>query len=98
MQMYQKTISERLVLRFRLCFCVNLTVKTSHTVFHSAIWVIQYGSFVSLCSGWRTGIRRFRTGCYRIITVTPLAACAPITRACAISAVLDGPLMKHPYP
>ena len=33
---------------------------------------------------------------YLIRTSTPLAACAPITRACAISAVLDGPLIKQP--
>ena len=33
---------------------------------------------------------------YTRITVTPLAACAPITRAWAMSAVLEGPLMKVP--
>ena len=33
---------------------------------------------------------------YKSITVTPRAACAPITRACSISAVLEGPLMKVP--
>lgn len=32
------------------------------------------------------------------MTVTPRAACAPMTRACAMSAVLDGPEMKQPYP
>lgn len=29
-------------------------------------------------------------------TVTPLAACAPMTSACAMSAVFDGPLIKQP--
>lgn len=29
-------------------------------------------------------------------TVTPRAACAPITKACSMSAVLDGPLIKQP--
>ena len=33
---------------------------------------------------------------YTNTTVTPLAACAPITNACSISAVLEGPLMKMP--
>ena len=33
---------------------------------------------------------------YISTTVTPLAACAPITSACSMSAVLEGPLMKVP--
>ena len=33
-----------------------------------------------------------------ITTVTPRAACAPITRACSMSAVLDGPDIKVPSP
>lgn len=32
------------------------------------------------------------------ITVTPRAACAPITNACSMSAVLLGPEIKTPYP
>ena len=33
---------------------------------------------------------------YFSMIVTPLAACAPMTRACAMSAVFDGPLIKQP--
>ena len=32
------------------------------------------------------------------ITVTSRAPCAPITRACSISAVLEGPEINTPYP
>ena len=31
-------------------------------------------------------------------TVALLAACAPMTNTCAMSAVFDGPLIKVPYP
>ena len=35
---------------------------------------------------------------YSNITVTALAPCAPMTSACSISAVFEGPEMKQPYP
>ena len=38
-----------------------------------------------------------RDAVYRSTTVTDIGPCAPKTRACSISAVFDGPDMKHPY-
>ena len=38
-----------------------------------------------------------RDAVYRSTTVIDIGPCAPKTRACSISAVFDGPDMKHPY-
>lgn len=48
---------------------------------------VQKAAFRKATGWWRQSVR---------MTVTPRAACAPMTRACAMSAVLDGPDMKQP--